>query len=411
MGTKKGNTPMTSPMRMRTVCGMTNEPRVEVVYDWKHLGSDELQRPATVWLRVYFSRTSRKYISTGVRVLPAQWSDVYWVVNHPSSLQLNRMIQEQVAKATKMISTAITEHDDMPGTKAMKVDKSVASFLDFVHKQISLANIEEATRKHHMSFYTLLCEYGKMRKFEQVTKSNILAFLSWIGEREVNKPGIDGKLHAVRVKQSTVHDHWKRLRKYIRIAQGDQLIPMHVTAGIKVNRGEQPERERLTDKEMQAWLTTQQPVAYLEMVRLRFIVQMGTGLSFSDLMSKDFTGCERIDGRVVLSDRRVKTGEGFFCVVLPFAVEVLEKWQWQIPPISNTDYNKFLDRVAINCGINKHITSHVARHTYACYCLRHGVRIEAVKRALGHTKLETTQIYARLADMDVLDAFKKADII
>lgn len=74
MGTKKGNTPMTSPMRMRTVCGMTNEPRVEVVYDWKHLGSDELQKPATVWLRVYFSRTSRKYISTGVRVLPAQWS-------------------------------------------------------------------------------------------------------------------------------------------------------------------------------------------------------------------------------------------------------------------------------------------------------------------------------------------------
>jgi len=387
------------------------EPKVEVVYDYKHVGSDATLTPATVWLRVYFSRTQRKYISTGVRVLPSQWSETYWVVNHPASYQLNLMIKEQVEKAMATISNAIAEQADMPGTKAMKVDRKDASFLDFLKDQIDIAEVTKDTRKHHMSLYNLLCEYGKIRKFEHVTKTNIAEFMRYVSNREIMRPGLDGSLHPTKLKQSTVHDHWTRLRKYIRIAQAEQLIPMHVTAGISVDRGEEPEREHLTDAEIAAWLNTKQTMPCLEAVRLRFIVQMGTGLSFSDLMEKDFTSCENFNGQTVLVDKRLKTKQGFFSVILPFAVEVLKKWDWKIPAISNVDYNRYLDKVAINCGIRKHITSHVARHTYACYCLRHGVRIEAVKRALGHKKLETTQIYARLADMDVLEAFKKSDIL
>ena len=387
------------------------EPKVEVVYDYKHVGSDATLTPATVWLRVYFSRTQRKYISTGVRVLPSQWSDTYWVVNHPASYQLNLIIKEQVEKATSTIGNAIAEQSDMPGTRAMKVDRKDASFLDFLKQQIDIAEISKDTRKHHMSLYNLLCEYGKIRKFEHVTKTNIAAFLRYVSTKDVMRPGMDGQLHPTKLKQSTVHDHWTRLRKYIRIAQAEQMIPMHVTAGISVDRGEEPEREHLTDAEIEAWLSTKQTMPCLEAVRLRFIVQMGTGLSFSDLMEKDFTNCEDFNGQTVLVDKRLKTKQGFFSVILPFAVEVLKQWEWKIPAISNNDYNKYLDKVAINCGINKHITSHVARHTYACYCLRHGVRIEAVKRALGHKKLETTQIYARLADMDVLEAFRKSDIL
>lgn len=388
-----------------------NQPKVEVIYDYKNHGSDETLTPATVWLRVYYSRTQRKYISTGVRVLPSQWSETYWVVKHPSSYQLNRMIQEQVEKAMRSISDALEEKKKLPSTKAMKVDRSDASFIDFVEQQIYIQDVADDTRKHHLKFHQLLLEYGKMRKFEHVTKQNILAFLKYIGQRKVMKPDIYGCYHEVTIKKSTIYDYWKRLRKYIRIAQDEQLIPIHVLSGIKVDKGEEPERERLTDSEMEVWLTTRQILPNLEMVRLRFIVQMGTGLSYRDLVRKDFTKCETIDGYTVLVDRRTKTKEGFFCVIMPFAVDVLKRWDWKIPYISDACYNKYLDRVAINCGINKHITSHVARHTYACYCLRHGVRIEAVKSALGHKKLETTQIYARLADMDVLESFKKSDVV
>ena len=386
------------------------EPRVAIVYDYKHEGSDAAGTAATVWLRVYFSRTQRKYISTGVRVLPCQWSERYWVIGREDAAQLNQMIRDQVRKAEKTISSAMEAQDDMPSTKAMKVDLSDASFLDFMAAEIEKAKIKPDTKKHHRTTYQLLMEWGRMRRFEHITKANIQAFLQWISEREVMKPSLDGTLQPMKIKQCTVYDHWKRLRKYISIAQGDQLVPMHVTKNLIIDRGEYGERVHLSDAEMQRWIDTKMPLPMLEMARLRFIVQMGCGMSYSDLMSKDFTKCEEIDGFTTFYERRNKTNADFFCIILPFAVEVLKKWDWKIPPISNSDYNRFLDRVAAKLEITKHITCHVARHTYACYCLRHGVRIEAVKRTLGHRKLETTQIYARLVDKDVLDSFNNAKI-
>ena len=194
-------------MRARKAARMPMiEPKVEVVYDYKHVGSDATLTPATVWLRVYFSRTQRKYISTGVRVLPSQWSETYWVVNHPASYQLNIMIKEQIEKATSTIGNAIAEQSDMPGTRAMKVDRKDASFLDFLKQQIDIAEVTEDTRKHHVSLYNLLCEYGKMRKFEHVTKTNIAAFLRYVSNKEILRPGLDGSLHPTKLKQSTVQD-------------------------------------------------------------------------------------------------------------------------------------------------------------------------------------------------------------
>lgn len=387
------------------------QPKAEVIYDYKHHGSDETLTPATVWLRVYFSRTQRKYISTGVRVLPCQWSDEYWVIGRPDAAQLNKMIREQVEKAHKTIGIAIEEKIPMPSTKAMKVDRSDASFIDWLQKEIQNADISELTRNHHKCMLNILQEYGKIKRFEHVTNSNLQGFIRYIANRTVMKPCGPGKFSPEPIKQCTIYGHWKRLKKYIHIAQGKQLIPMHIMQGINVSKGEDAEREYLTDAELKRWIDTKMPLKCLEDARLRFIIQMGTGLAYKDLMEKDFTRCEKVGNHFVLVERRAKTREGFYAVILPFAVKVLRQWKWQVPYITNQDYNKFLERVAVRCNIDKNITSHVARHTYACYCLRHGVRIEAVKRALGHKKLETTQIYARLADMDVLEAFKKSDII
>lgn len=387
------------------------EPRIAVVYDYKHEGSNEDMVLGTVWLRVYYTRTSRKYISTGVRVLPCHWSDKFWVIGREDAAQLNRVIREQVKKAEKTISAALEEQDDMPGVKAMKVDRRDASFLDFMAAEIDKAKIKPDTRIHHLATYSMLMEWGRMRRFEDVTKQNILAFIDWIANREVMKPSLDGTMKPVKIKQCTVYDHWSRLRKYISIAQGENLIPVHVTKNLTISRGEPGRRVYLTDEEIDRWLNTRMESPALEMARLRFIVQMGCGMAYADFMSKDFSQCEKIDGAWVLTERRVKTGEDFFCVLLPFAVEVLQKWEWKIPPISNTNYNKFLIQVAAICGIQKRVTSHAARHTYAMFCLRHGVRIEAVQRTLGHQRLETTQIYAQLIDKDVLEAYKKAKII
>ena len=57
-----------------------------------------------------------------------------------------------------------------------------------------------------------------------------------------------------------------------------------------------------------------------------------------------------------------------------------------------------MKEIAGLCGIDKNITFHVARHTFATLCLTEGVPIESVSKMLGHTDIRTTQIYARIID-------------
>lgn len=70
-----------------------------------------------------------------------------------------------------------------------------------------------------------------------------------------------------------------------------------------------------------------------------------------------------------------------------------------LPKITNEKTNLYLKEIADAVGINKNLTFHMARHTFATtVTLSNGVPIETVSKMLGHTKLSTTQIYARVLD-------------
>ena len=70
-----------------------------------------------------------------------------------------------------------------------------------------------------------------------------------------------------------------------------------------------------------------------------------------------------------------------------------------LPVISNAKYNDYLKEIAAILGIQKQVTSHLARHTFATtVTYANGVSIESISKMLGHTKLATTQIYARIVD-------------
>ena len=73
-----------------------------------------------------------------------------------------------------------------------------------------------------------------------------------------------------------------------------------------------------------------------------------------------------------------------------------------LPVLSNPNYNSYLKEIADVCGINKRLTTHTARHTFATsVTLANGVSIETVSKMLGHKKIQTTQHYAKVLDMKV----------
>ncbi len=98
---------------------------------------------------------------------------------------------------------------------------------------------------------------------------------------------------------------------------------------------------------------------------------------------------------------------------MDIAEELIEKYKGDIranqtetffPVISNQKLNSYLKEIADVCGIKKNLTFHMARHTFATMVtLTNGVPIETVSKLLGHIKLTTTQIYAKVIERKVSD--------
>lgn len=65
--------------------------------------------------------------------------------------------------------------------------------------------------------------------------------------------------------------------------------------------------------------------------------------------------------------------------------------------------NEYLKEITTVCGINKTITFHMSRHTFATLSLGYDVPIETVSKMLGHTDIKTTQIYAKITDRKLSD--------
>ncbi|MCK9311044.1 MAG: site-specific integrase, partial [Bacteroidales bacterium] len=84
---------------------------------------------------------------------------------------------------------------------------------------------------------------------------------------------------------------------------------------------------------------------------------------------------------------------------------ILKKYEGKLPKgqllpvLSNQKLNSYLKEIADLCGIQKNVTFHLARHTFATTTtLSKGVPIETVSKMLGHTNIRTTQIYARITN-------------
>jgi integrase len=110
------------------------------------------------------------------------------------------------------------------------------------------------------------------------------------------------------------------------------------------------------------------------------------------------------DGKLWIKGRRQKTDTEYNIPLLNIPKMILGKYEKQqtdtdsklLPVKYLQKYNSLLKEIAKTCGIDKRITSHVARHTFATLALEKGMPIETVSKILGHTNITTTQIYAKI---------------
>src|SRR5574344_850480 len=103
-----------------------------------------------------------------------------------------------------------------------------------------------------------------------------------------------------------------------------------------------------------------------------------------------------LNSRYYIDGQRLKTGIRFFTPILQPAMDVLKKYNFELPKISNQKGNDYLHVIQSMMGLNKSLTFHIARHSFATLALSHGVPLEDVARMLGHEDVHTTLIYAKI---------------
>ncbi len=204
---------------------------------------------------------------------------------------------------------------------------------------------------------------------------------------------------------NTIVLYMSRLHTVINKAIAAGIITADPFAGYEPPRSER-KRRYLTREELQRLMTTPLSVPRLYLVRDLFLFSCYTGISYGDMCRLTAANLETAeDGTVWIKATREKTNVEFEIPLLDLPLHIIDKYRDTtsdgklLPMYGNSEINRGLKQLAAACGIDRKLTFHMARHTYATeITLSHGVPMETVSRMLGHSRVDTTQIYAHVTD-------------
>jgi site-specific recombinase XerD len=207
---------------------------------------------------------------------------------------------------------------------------------------------------------------------------------------------------------NTTAKYIKNLRKVVNLALKNDWLIKDPFRAFQMNIREVP-RDFLNEDELHSIEFKELNILRLDIVRDVFVFCCYTGLAFVDVskLAPDniVTG---IDGEKWIFINRTKTNIPSKIPILPKAQEIIDKYKnfplntikgKLLPVMSNQKQNAYLKEIADICGVQKHLSFHSSRHTFATtVTLLNGVSIESVSSMLGHKNIRTTQIYAKVVE-------------
>lgn len=215
---------------------------------------------------------------------------------------------------------------------------------------------------------------------------------------------------------NTAVKYIKNFNKIIKICLANDWLDKNPFANYK-SKVKEVERVYLNEIEIQSIIEKEFATERLSLVRDIFLFSCFTGLAYIDV--KNLTKSHisyGIDGEKWIFTHRQKTESASKIPILPVTQMIIDKYENHpqclnedklLPILSNQKMNAYLKEIAGVCEIEKELTFHIARHTFATtVTLTNGVPIESVSKMLGHKNLRTTQHYAKVLDRKVSDDMK-----
>lgn len=358
--------------------------------------------------------------------------------NGLSPIELSIIIQNKRSIIT--LDRQIHHTKFNPSTQKVKGDKELNDYIDTIRKKCyhienELIKMDKLTIETFVQSYkygipekedTLLKIYDK---HNQLYKQNVLCgkidnaayykycksrerieeYLKTLGLKDIKLKDITPSFIEgyqnyclMNLKHNTTNKQLKMLKKILTYAVTERYLDKNPFQ--MVLKEEKLDYDILTETEIISLYNKSVKEDRIEKVRDLFVFQCMTGLAYADMATLTK---EDIADDVIIK-RRKKTDILSVIPILSIAKNILEKYDYQLPIISNQKYNQYLKVLGDYCGMSRKLHSHLARHSYASLLLNKGVDMKTISKTMGHSSMKTTErIYAEMANNTVVDNIRK----
>jgi len=343
----------------------------------------------------------RKYFTTEIKVKPEQWDKKRQQIKPtaPNYLEKNEYLKDLISKLEKFELDRIAEGETMSLDRLAQFfeTQEETDFLAFFRKQTETnKTITENTRRVYQSTLKHLQGFRQTIAFDDINFKFIQDFENYLLGNGLNTNSTGKYLKILKAVVNTAINYgYMDLNKY-------PFRNFKIKAQASARTFLTPEEiERIENLQFDPKQNN------LQRVRDMYLFAVYSGLRFSDIIRLQPSNIEEMDGKKWIVLNMEKTKEPLrLPIYLLFdgkPISLLEKYtdpkrRFYFDDFTNQFVNRELKEVARMAEIDKLVTFHTARHTTATYLLYKGVSLAVVQKILGHTKISTTQIYAKVMD-------------
>lgn len=201
--------------------------------------------------------------------------------------------------------------------------------------------------------------------------------------------------------------HLKSLKKIVRIALSNGWMKSDPFSNIRFHLDD-VDLAYLTEDELNVLMKKEFKIERIAQVKDIYLFCCFTGLAFVDVKNLVYDDIEENNGVMWIKKKRQKTKNWCHIPLLGPALDLMNKYKNHpscikqglvLPVMSNQKMNAYLKEIADLCGINKNLSTHTARHTFATtVTLSNQISMEVVSKMLGHSSINMTKKYARVVD-------------
>jgi len=370
-----------------------------------------------LYIRITYNN-ERKNITTGYNIESDRWNKEKGLAKGSQSdaIAINNYIQQTQSKL-------ITLYNDMLQEGDVNLDKLIDRFFG---RDYSPMTLMELLRYHNDDFKKRIgidYSFSTWEKYDILRKKLELFIPMKYGKDDIRLKDLTIQFAADfdfylkdndHNKHNTVVKYIINLKKILNLAVTNDWIIKSPFTKFK-SSFKDVERIYLTQHELNAIEQKSFKMLRLDLVKDLFLFQCYTGLAYSDMAELTTDDVKPgIDGNKWIIINRKKTDVRSVIPLLPKALLILDKYEAKrignilLPCYVIQKFNSYLQEIADLSGINKNITSHVGRRTFATtVALSNGVSIETISKILGHSTTKITHQYAVVTDLRVSEEMEK----